>query len=297
MANLLIKSKPVSQSIFLLLRYTVYTIIDAEEDTMCNIGFQIQQNDTYKFIFAANRDEAYLRPTKSAHFWPEYPDLLAGQDEIQKGTWLGITKQGKFAALTNCRQASDGPAIDTRSVKAFPTSRGTLVKDFLTGNQTAEEYSAYLAETKDQYNGYNLIFGNILDGHFLHYNNFNGSLSPVSSGVHGLSNATLDTPWPKVKKVTARLNQLQGSQTEITEQLFDLFADTETAKKEELPDTGLPVEFEEAASAVFIQTKDYGTIGTTVILVDQQNQVTFTERRFNKRGMLEENSFSFSLRR
>lgn len=262
---------------------------------MCNIGFQLQQNDTYKFLFTANRDEAYLRPTKSAHFWPDFPDLLAGQDEMQKGTWLGITKQGKFAALTNCRQASFGPMNDAESTKTFSTSRGTLVRDFLTGNQTAEEYAAHLVETKDQYDGYNLIFGNILEGHFLHYNNFDGSLSSVSSGIHGLSNATLDTPWPKVKKVTTGLNQLQGSQNEIKEQLFDLFADTETAKKEDLPKTGLPIEFEEAASAVFIRTKDYGTVGTTVILVDQQNQVTFTERRFSESGILEENSFSFSL--
>ncbi|WHZ32632.1 NRDE family protein [Desemzia incerta] len=262
---------------------------------MCNIGFQLQQNDTYKFIFAANRDEAYLRPTTSAHFWPEYPNLLAGQDDVQKGTWLGITKKGKFAALTNCRQSSADPSIEAGSTKMFTTSRGTLVKEFLISSQTADEYAAHLVETRNQYDGYNLIFGNILDGHFLHYNNFDGSLSPVSSGTHGLSNATLNTPWPKVKKVTAGLNQVQGSQMEISEQLFNLFADTEMAKKEELPDTGLPIEFEEAASAVFIRTKEYGTVGTTVILVDQQNEVTFTERRFTESSLLEENSFSFAL--
>lgn len=262
---------------------------------MCNIGFQVQQNNTYKFIFAANRDEAYLRPATSAHFWPEYPDLLAGQDDVQKGTWLGITKKGKFAALTNCRQSSVGATVDVESVNRFSTSRGTLVRDFLTSSQTADEYAAHLVETRNQYDGYNLIFGDILDGHFLHYNNFDRSLLSVPPGVHGLSNATLDTPWPKVKKVTAGLNQLQDSQSEITKQLFDVFADTETAKKEELPDTGLPIEFEEAASAVFIRTKDYGTIGTTVIVVDQQNQVIFTERRFDQKGVFEENSFSFAL--
>lgn len=262
---------------------------------MCNIGFQLQQSETHKFIFAANRDESYARPTQPAHYWPEHPDLLAGRDEMQKGTWLGITKQGKFAALTNCRQSSTDSSLDAGSEKTFTTSRGALVKDFLISSQTADEYAIHLVETRNQYDGYNLIFGNILDGHFLHYNNFDGSLSPIPSGTHGLSNATLDTPWPKVKKVTAGLNQLQGSQTDITEQLFDLFADTETAKKEELPDTGLPVEFEEAASAVFIRTKEYGTVGTTVILVDQQNQVTFTERRFTENGLLEENSFSFVL--
>ena len=266
---------------------------------MCNIGFQFKQNDAYKFIFAANRDEAYRRPTKSVHFWNDHPELLAGQDEIQKGTWLGLTKQGKFAALTNCRKISANNStsleISSEEPQAFLTSRGTLVKDFLTGDQTATEYAAALIKSRHQYDGYNLIFGNILEGQFLHYNNSENQLNEVTPGTHGLSNATLDTPWPKVTKVTSKINQLEGHKEQITTQLFDLFADEETAPKENLPNTGFPIEFEEASSAIFIRTKEYGTIGTTVILVDQNNQVTFTERRFNEESQIEENSFSFSL--
>lgn len=259
---------------------------------MCNIGFQLQQNATYKFIFAANRDEMYKRPTKAAHFWPEYPALLAGQDEVQKGTWLGITKHGKFAALTNCRQ----PSATSFRQKQILTSRGTLVKIFLTGNQTAQEFAAELAAAQKQYNGYNLIFGNLLDGEpFLHYNNYDGHLKAITPGIHGLSNATLDTPWPKVQKVTSGIEQLSGDEIQMTEQLFSLFADRETVPKDQLPRTDVPIEFEEAASAVFIRTPEYGTVGTTVILVNHQNQVTFTERRFNHEGQIEENSFKFRL--
>ncbi|MBM6615122.1 NRDE family protein [Desemzia sp. RIT804] len=262
---------------------------------MCNIGLQLQQNNTYKFIFAANRDEAYMRPTKAAHFWPDRPELLAGQDKLKKGTWLGITKQGKFAALTNCRQTSSDHSTETSFEKSFSTSRGTLVKNFLIGNQTASEYAAELIDTRDHYDGYNLIFGNILEGNFLHYNNFDHQLTTVSPGTHGLSNASLDTPWPKVKKVITGMKQLDGDKGQVTTQLFALFADETVAEKENLPNTGLPFEFEQAASAVFIRTKEYGTVGTTVILVDQENKVTFTERRFNEMSKLEENSFSFSL--
>lgn len=266
---------------------------------MCNIGLQFQQNNAYKLIFAANRDEAYRRPTKSAHFWNDYPELLAGQDEVQKGTWLGLTKQGKFAALTNCRKISPSNSLEptTEEHQAFLTSRGTLVKNFLTGEQTAREYAADLIESRHQYDGYNLIFGNILEGRFLHYNNSENHLSEITPGTHGLSNATLDTPWPKVTKVTSRMSQLSGHKDQITNQLFDLFSDEETASREQLPNTGLPIEFEKASSAIFIRTEEYGTIGTTVILVDQQNQVTFTERRFDKEGQIEENTFSFSLGR
>lgn len=260
---------------------------------MCNIGFQIQQNDTHKFIFAANRDELYARPTTAAHFWPDHPELLAGQDEVQNGTWLGITKQGKFAALTNCRQFST--ENEQEAPKNFLTSRGTLVKNFLTGEQTAQEYAAELKATRNQYDGYNLIFGTILDGQFLHYNNYDHQIKEISPGTHGLSNATLDTPWPKVQKVTSGINELSRDKAPITEQLFALFSDRETAPTDQLPNTGIPAEFEEAASAVFIRTPEYGTVGTTVILVDQENQVTFTERRFNRDGQMEENTFSFAL--
>lgn len=260
---------------------------------MCNIGLQFQQNKSYKFIFAANRDEAYRRPTQSAHFWNDYPELLAGQDELQKGTWLGITKQGKFAALTNCRKTPTNTTPE--NLQIFSTSRGTLVKNFLIGNQTASEYAAELVENRQDYEGYNLIFGNILEEHFLHYNNNENQLREITPGTHGLSNATLDTPWPKVTKVVTGMNQLNGQSEEIPEQLFDLFSDESTAPKDQLPETRFPIEFEEASSAVFIRTKEYGTIGTTVILVDQENQVTFIERRFNEETQIAENSFSFSL--
>lgn len=260
---------------------------------MCNIGFQFQQNDIYKFIFAANRDEMYARPTQSAHFWPEHPNLLAGKDEVQQGTWLGITKQGKFAALTNCRQPSTENV--SHETKEYLTSRGTLVKNYLIGNQTTSEFAAELKATQKQYDGYNLIFGNILDGQFLHYNNYDNQTKKLSPGTHGLSNATLNTPWPKVQKVTTGMKHVSGDGNKVTEQLFKLFSDRETAPRHQLPNTGIPVEFEEAASAVFIQTPEYGTIGTTVILVDQRNRVSFIERRFDHDGQIEENAFQFEL--
>ena len=120
---------------------------------MCLIVFANNFIEDYKLVFAANRDEFYERPSEQAEFWTEHPDLLAGKDLQAGGTWLGITKQGKFAAITNFR--------DLKNHKKDAPSRGNLTLDFLVNEIEAEEYYNNLKPTLNNFNGFNLLLGDV----------------------------------------------------------------------------------------------------------------------------------------
>jgi len=253
---------------------------------MCLIVFQINQHPRYKFILAANRDEEYARPTMAAHFWPEYPVLLAGKDLSAKGTWLGITKQGKFAAITNDY---------TGSMPLQPTgvSRGKLVLDYLIGNEAPFAYMQRIQAKSAQYSGFNLIAGSIAQ--LYHYNNSNNEIAEIETGIHAISNATLDTPWPKVVQTKKAISAL-GDQPSIDEEsLFRIMADKTPALDELLPDLPLPIEQKRAVSANFIETPYFGTRSTTLLLVDQDNQVTFVERTYLPNDRTSDVRFSFPI--
>lgn len=253
---------------------------------MCLINFQFHNHPTYPLIIVANRDEIYHRPTQSARFWEDEPSLLAGRDLLQMGTWLGITKQGRFAALTNYRD----PSIDVTG----KISRGGLVKEFLTSDQSPQQYLTQLKNTKENYAGYNLLFGTVQQ--LFHYNNILDEKSEISPGTHGLSNNTLNTPWPKVIKGKQMLEVYTSTTKNLDiNQLFQTIADSEKASDEELPDTGVGIELERMLSPLFIRTPDYGTRSTTVLLIDQNNQVTYVERSYDKGEFKEENVFSFAI--
>lgn len=171
---------------------------------MCLIIFQKNNHPNYKLIVAANRDEFYERPTASADFWQDHPEVLAGRDLSKGGTWLGLTKSGQFAAVTNIRK----PGMDGADKK----SRGALVSNYLTGDIPAEQYLQSLEAEKDDYSGFNLLVG---DQNNLFYLN-NDGISPesVPDDTHGLSNHHLNTPWPKVVKGRSRLEDyLQSAES------------------------------------------------------------------------------------
>ncbi|QDI92392.1 NRDE family protein [Salicibibacter halophilus] len=251
---------------------------------MCLINFQWKAHKHYPLIIAANRDEFYERPTAPAHFWEDEPELLAGRDLVQKGTWLGITKQGKFAALTNFR--------DPQQIDPGKASRGEIVKQFLTEDWSPKEFVESLREHRESYTGYNVIAGTLDE--MYHYNNVHNELNKVNPGAHGLSNDSLNTPWPKVIKGKQTLNVYATQASEIkTEPLFQMLSDTEQAPVEELPATGIDPDFERQLSPLFIHTENYGTRASTVLLIDNQKNVTFVERRFNEGVFTGEQSFSF----
>jgi len=238
---------------------------------MCLIVLAYKVHPRFPLIFAANRDEFLDRPAEPAHWWSDAPDILAGRDKRAGGTWLGITKSGRFAAVTNYRNMR----------MSFPPgpSRGLLVRQALEEGIDPRNTGAYA--------GFSLIYG-ALD-HLRYHNNINGIDEPISPGIHGLSNHFLDTPWPKVVKAKQGVKQLlELPETEMTDGLFRLLADDGIAPDKALPDTGLPLEMERAASSIFIKTPGYGTRCSTVVLVDKEGTVRFMERSFPEKETIEE---------
>jgi len=253
---------------------------------MCLINFQFQEHPNYKLIVAANRDEFYNRPTAPAHFWEDNPTILAGRDLLQMGTWLGITQNGRFAALTNYRD----PAHMTND----KTSRGEIISNYLAGNESPEDYLASLNVKKEEYNGFNLIIGT--PDQLLYYNNIEGDIVDISSGTHGLSNHFLNTPWPKVTNGKKNLHDYVMNQ-EIVQpnELFEILSNAEIAEDLSLPNTGIDIELERQLSPLFISTKGYGTRCSTVVLVDKENNVTFVERTYENGEFKDENQFTFTI--
>ncbi|WP_430541102.1 NRDE family protein [Sporosarcina thermotolerans] len=206
---------------------------------MCLINFHVHDHPIYHLVVAANRDEFYERPTAPAHFWVDKPDLLAGRDLSQKGTWLGITKYGRFAALTNYRD----PSEQKKDVR----SRGEIVTDFLESDITAAEFLKSLQQKRSEYAGFNVIAGTADE--LFYYSNIENDVKKISPGTHGLCNHFLDTPWPKVVKGKANLRKLVEQNRVIQpNELFDLLQDAEPFPEEQLPNTGVGEQLERVLS-------------------------------------------------
>jgi len=239
---------------------------------MCLITFAYNAHPEYELILAGNRDEFYERPTRKAQFWTDegHPDILAGKDLKAGGTWLGINKDGRWGALTNYR--------DFSIQKEDPPSRGELVLNYLQSDQSGESYLQKLLPRATDYNGFNLLLGD--QSGIYHLLNQEGTINPVEDGIHGLSNASLDTPWMKLQKANQSLKGLIDADNITKEALFDLLLDEEKAPDSELPKTGLDHDMEKAVSSIFIKTKDYGSRCSTLLLINKKGRISFTERRY-----------------
>jgi uncharacterized protein with NRDE domain len=226
---------------------------------MCLITFQWQPDADNRLILAANRDEFLNRPAQPLHAWQEVEGVYAGKDLSQGGTWLGIHKNGRFAALTNHRD------LRTQGPKN-PISRGNLVLNFLNANTSALEYLETLEESSALYAGYNLL---VADQQQLGYYS-NISKEPartLAPGLYGLSNGLLDTPWPKVESakqsLTSWLNQHPNDQTS----LCHLLLSTQIADDKLLPETGIGLNMERILSSEKIITPNYGTRCSTGLIL------------------------------
>lgn len=251
---------------------------------MCLISFQYKDHPKFKLVVAANRDEFYKRPTQKAHFWHDHPEVLAGRDLSQMGTWLGVNKSGQFAALTNFRDPS---LPETGKI-----SRGALVKDFLAAECLPKIFLKSLQPSA--YTGFNVLLGD-LDGLY-YYNNLEQEIIEVAPGTHGLSNHFLNTSWPKVVKAKSQLKTYLDNRSEVeVDDLFDLLHDAEQASDPHLPVTGVGLEFERVLSSIFIKTPDYGTRSATVLLVDYENNITFAERVYDKGKFAFQQAFNFNV--
>lgn len=256
---------------------------------MCLITFAWKTHPEYKLILAANRDEFYGRPTRSAQPWADegFKDIIAGKDMKAGGTWFGVHKNGRWAAVTNFR--------DLNNLKVNPPSRGDLVMNYLKDDIDPKDYLFLLKETAKEYNGFNLLLGD--PENMYSFNNVNEAIIQVEPGIHGLSNAFMNSKWTKVKIAKAEMNRIVTDNDVTKDALFHLLQNKTPARDHELPETGLSIEKERMVSPIFITSEDYGTRCSTLLCIGQKGNVEFTERTF-KTGtnqIQEENSFSFSI--
>lgn len=246
-----------------------------QNNVMCLILFSLNSHPDFPLIIAANRDEAYARMAAPAAFWGDHPHIYGGRDLEKGGTWLGMTRTGRVAAVTNYRAGySTGDA---------PRSRGDLVSQFLIGNESTAGYLAQVAARGDEYNGFSLIAGELDALYFV--SNRGAGVERIVDGVHGLSNHLLDTPWSKVERGKHTLQKLQGAKEDVLAAgLFDFLADRSTAGDQTLPDTGVGLQRERELSPAFISGERYGTRASTLVLVGGNGEVVFRERSFGANG-------------
>ena len=250
---------------------------------MCLILFAWNPDSINRLIVAANRDEFYQRPSKAAHFWSDDNNLLAGRDLEQHGTWLGVTRDGRFAAVTNYRSL-DGDQ--------YPRSRGQLAAYFLKGGVTPEDYLAQLEEVHEQYAGFNLLVG---DTKSLFYYSNRSDKPPLrlEPGVYGLSNHLLNTEWPKVnagiKGLREAIEQASGNEpdeiADIEIALLELLQNDNQADDNSLPNTGVGINLEKMLSPLFIKSPAYGTRASTIVRITEGKGITFLEQNYAAGGV------------
>jgi uncharacterized protein with NRDE domain len=249
---------------------------------MCLIAFAYQSHPNYPLVLIANRDEFYERPTQEAHFWSDDPNILAGRDLRAGGTWLGVHRNGRFAALTNFR--------DPEHAVEAARSRGKLPVAFLQSDQSPTSFIESLHEQGEQYNGFNLL---LYDHHeMIHYSNRNGKIQAITPGIHGLSNALLDTSWPKVEFIKKEFSMALGDKLD-KERALRVLQSEALAREEELPSTGVPLDWEKQLSAVCIRTPNYGTCCSTLLSVSYDGKVDFDEYTYPV-GARKETQVSFT---
>jgi uncharacterized protein with NRDE domain len=240
---------------------------------MCLVLVVWKVHPLYPCVVAANRDEFHARPTAAADWWPDHPQILAGRDLQAGGTWLGLTRAGRFAALTNYR--------DPERRRTDAPSRGALVASLLDSRASVAESLGHLQRVGANYNGFNVIFS---DGERLGiYESVRGSGRELGPGIYGLSNHLLDTPWPKVRHAKSRLEAALREMPD-TAPLLALLRDDRPAPDDELPRTGLSIEWERLLSSAFVRAGEYGTRCSTIIRIDARGRAYFDEWSWDSVG-------------
>lgn len=253
---------------------------------MCLILFSLNDHPTYKLVVAANRDEFYNRRTASAEFWEDHPGVLGGRDLEAGGTWMAMTTKGRISLITNYR--------DPMHIDPHAPSRGHLVSDYLIGTESPQGYLNNLSRGSKAYNGFNLIAGT--PDELWYYSNYKKGVNKIASGLHGLSNHLMETPWPKVERGKYEMKELLRKPVIKPEMLFDILFDDVLAPDAQLPDTGIGLDRERVLSSMFIKSSGYGTRCSTVVMIDHQNHVYFSERVFDVTDFsFTEKEFKFSI--
>ena len=275
---------------------------------MCIILFAINSHPDYPFVVAANRDEFYARPTKKIDWWSDYSHVLGARDQADvlglPGTALGLSQKGKFSAITNIRAPSEkNPDLRTR---------GELTAKFLSQSKPIHEFITDHQKSFLQYNGFNLLLGdlsNVARPEFFWVSNRllvgdkirqRKTINPtaISAGLYGLSNAMLDTPWPKVRSGVAQFAQALARDSGKFNQdamYFNLLADNNNFSDQVLPSTGISQEWEKALAPIFIQTEHYGTRSSTLLRVRKDGMFQMIERSFQQNELTNTSIFEGQL--
>jgi uncharacterized protein with NRDE domain len=236
---------------------------------MCLILFALRQHPDYPLIVIANRDEYYARPTRSAHWWEDSAGIFAGRDLQAQGTWLGVNRNGRFAAVTNVREP--GASASAR------LSRGNLPREFLAGDEPPESFLTRIKPDADAYAGFNLLIGNPASLYF--YSNRQPELIEIPAGIHGISNGLFDEAWPKLTSGKQALSSALASTT-TDSALMQILTDNTAAQDHQLPKTGITIDIERMLSSRFIRSADYGTRACSIVKFDNQDQISFIEQNY-----------------
>lgn len=251
---------------------------------MCLVVLAIGQSAELPLILAGNRDEFHARATLAAAWWPDKPDVLGGRDLQAGGTWLALHRNGRFATVTNYR--------DAEPVSADLRSRGHLVTEFLEGEQPPLDYLQ--AIDGSAYAGFNLIVGDARGAAYL--SNRGADPRELPAGVYGLSNALLDGPWDKVKRSKRALARLLDHDSVSESRLLELLNDREPGIADESDTNRLSKAVAHALTAPFIVMPEYGTRCSTIVTADKSGAWRMLERRFDAQGEATGDSrFSFAV--
>jgi len=249
---------------------------------MCLIAFALDVHPLYRLILAGNRDEFHARPTIPLARWNDVPDVLAGRDLEAGGTWMGVSTRGRACVVTNVREPLRPGDF---------ASRGLLASDYLRTTRSAEESANALLATAERYRPFNLLLFDQHDARFVS-NRPQPNTLVITPGIHGLSNATLDTPWPKTRRLKQALRDWISKpradfEHEDFADLFAVLADETLAADAELPNTGVGIEIERRLSPAFIRGAHYGTRACSVVAITHGGAAVFIERRFGAEAAFE----------
>jgi len=251
---------------------------------MCLIAWNWQPDSDCPLLLVANRDEFYARPSAALHAWQDAP-IVAGRDLQAGGTWLGVSRSGRMAALTNYR--------DPAMLRSDAPSRGELVSGFLQGDASAADYLSQLQPRAARYNPFNLL---VFDGtELLGLQSRDAQVLRMAPGVGAVSNADFHTPWPKLGQLTSGLQSLLAHGPASDAQLLALLQDRSPAADADLPDTGIALDLERVLSATFIVTPDYGTRACSILRY-QKDRIDYSEHSFDAQGAADVVSLTLPLK-
>jgi uncharacterized protein with NRDE domain len=241
---------------------------------MCLIAFAWQSHPRWRLLLGGNRDEFHARPSAALARWDDAP-ITGGRDLEAGGTWLGVTDSGRCCVVTNVRDPRD-PQLGV--------SRGLLATDYLNGGAGASVHAQELLRSAAGYRPFNLLTFDARDGFYLG-NRPEPRAQAVTPGVHGLSNADFNTPWPKTRALMQHLRHWIDAGDDMNfAPLFAALADEQVAPDAQLPDTGIGLERERLLSAAFIRGEAYGTRASTVVAIGHDGLGVIVERRFGPSG-------------